>query len=408
MRSRPAWPPAAVCRLTILVPGGAGTAAGHLAAATGWARLEWVAECRMGSGYADEARMFLAALDAAGVEPALTGYANSAARVPLGSETERLLRRCEARRPPRDTAIAVWHEKPIDPRLLADRGRVVCRTMFETDALPAEWVVQLNGFQRVWVPTEFNRETFARAGVREELLRVLPGTIDLERFTPQAVPRRVPGADGFTFLSNFTFQERKGWRELLSAYVQEFAGDDDVTLVLKLSTGFVAADEIRARLDAYVDGLGVPAARRPRIVITHDEVADTETPGFYTGCDAYVSPTRGEGWGRPLMEALACGCPVIASRWSGQLAFLDDASSWLIDGDVVPVPDDIDNATFRGQRWFAPDVDALRAAMRAIVSDPAGARARAAGARSRLESEFGLPAIAERVAELALEVLACP
>ena len=99
------------------------------------------------------------------------------------------------------------------------------------------------------------------------------------------------------------------------------------------------------------------------------------------------------------MEALACGCPVIASRWSGQLAFLDDASSWLIDGEIVPVPDDIDNATFRGQRWFSPDVDALRAAMRAVVSDPVGARVRAAGARPRLEAEFGLPAIAERVAD---------
>jgi glycosyltransferase involved in cell wall biosynthesis len=390
------------------LPAGAGTAVGHLAAATGWARIEWVADCRIGSGYADEGRMFLRALDDAGLEPALTGYANSAPRASLGSETERLLRRCEARRPARDTAIAVWHEKPIDARLLHDRGRVVCRTMFETDSLPAEWVTQLNGFQRVWVPTEFNRVSFLRAGVREELLRVLPGTIDLERFTPRAAPRTIPGAHGFTFLSNFTFQERKGWRELLQAYVLEFAGDDEVTLALKLATGFLSADEIRARLDAFVGGLGVPVSRRPRIVITHDEVSDTETPGFYTGCDAYVSPTRGEGWGRPLMEALACGCPVIASRWSGQLAFLDDASAWLVDGEVVPVPDDVDNETFRGQRWFAPDVQALRAAMRAVASDPLAARARAAAARPRLESQFGLPAIAGRLAELAFEVLACP
>ncbi|HEY2440878.1 MAG TPA: glycosyltransferase [Solirubrobacteraceae bacterium] len=390
------------------LPRDARTAVGHLAAATGWMRIEWIAECRMGSGYADEGRMFLQALDGAGLEPALTGYPNPAPRVPLGSETERLLRRCEARRPPEQTAVGVWHEKPIDPHLLRGRRRRVCRTMFETDALPRDWVTPLNGFDRIWVPTIFNVESFERAGVRSELLRVLPGTIDLVRFTPEAPPRRLPGADGFTFLSNFTFQERKGWRELLQAYVLEFAGDEDVTLALKLSTGFVSADEIRARVDAFVEGLGVPAARRPRIVLAHDEVSDTEMAGFYTGCDAYVSPTRGEGWGRPMMEALACGCPTIASRWSGQLAFLDDAHAWLVDGEVVPVPDDIDNATFRGQRWFAPDVDALRAAMREVASDPVAARARAAAARPRLEAEFGLPAIAERLAELALEALACP
>jgi glycosyltransferase involved in cell wall biosynthesis len=390
------------------LPRDARTAVGHLAAATGWTRIEWIAECRMGSGYADEARMFLQALEGAGLEPAVTGYPNSAPRVPLGSETERLLRRCEARRPPPQTAVGVWHEKPIDPQLLHGRRRAVCRTMFETDALPPEWVTPLNGFDRIWVPTIFNLGTFEGAGVRPELLRVLPGTIDLNRFTPQAPPRRLPGAVGFTFLSNFTFQERKGWRELLQAYVLEFAGDDEVTLALKLSTGFVSAGDIRARVDAFVEGLGVQTSRRPRIVIAHDEVSDTEMAGFYTGCDAYVSPTRGEGWGRPLMEALACGCPTIASRWSGQLAFLDDAHAWLVDGRVVPVPDDIDNETFRGQRWFQPDVDALRAAMRAVARDPAAARARALAARPRLEAEFGLPAIAERVAELALEALACP
>lgn len=391
-----------------LLPASVGTAVGHLAAATGWAQIEWIAECRMGSGYADEARMFLQALDSAGLEPALTGYPNNAARVPLGSETERLLRRCEARRPPQETAIAVWHEKPIDPQLLDGRRRAVCRTMFETDALPADWVRQLNGYERIWVPTVFNLESFTRAGVRPELMRLLPGTIDLTRFTSRAPPRRLPGAEGFTFLSNFTFQERKGWRELLQAYVLEFAGDDGVTLALKLSTGFVPAADIRARVDDFIETLGVPSSRRPRIVITHEEVSDTETAGFYTGCDAYVSPTRGEGWGRPLMEALACGCPTIASRWSGQMAFLDDSCAWLVDGEVVPVPHDIDNETFRGQRWFQPDVDALRAAMRAVVADPVSARARAGSARPRLESEFGLPAIAERLAELALEALACP
>jgi glycosyltransferase involved in cell wall biosynthesis len=352
--------------------------------------------------------MFLQALDTAGLEPALTGYANPAPRVALGSETERLLRRCEARRPAEQTAIGVWHEKPIDPRHLQGRRRRVCRTMFETDALPREWVAPLNGFDRIWVPTPFNLETFERAGVRPDLMRVLPGTIDLTRFTAQAPPRRLPGAEGFTFLSNFTFQERKGWRELLQAYVLEFAGDEGVTLALKLSTGFVSAQEIRARVDAFIEGLGVPASRRPRIVIAHQEVSDIEMAGFYTGCDAYVSPTRGEGWGRPMMEALACGCPTIASRWSGQLSFLDDAHAWLVDGEVVPVPDDIDNETFRGQRWFAPDLDALRGAMRAVASDPAAARARAAAARPWLEAEFGLPAIAERLADLALEALSCP
>jgi len=105
------------------------------------------------------------------------------------------------------------------------------------------------------------------------------------------------------------------------------------------------------------------------------------------------------------MEALACGTPVVASRWSAQLAFLDDDNAHLVDGTVIDVPHDIDIPVFRGQRWFDPDVDALRAAMRAVRSDPAGAAARARAARPWLLEEFSRPAIAERIAELTLEVL---
>ena len=185
---------------------------------------------------------------------------------------------------------------------------------------------------------------------------------------PSGAELTVPDRRGFAFLSAFDFQERKGWRPLLEAYAREFDAEDDVTLVLKVETIFADVATVQARIDAFLNELGLPAARRPHIVLLHQRLSDAEMPALFRACDAYVSPTRGEGWGRPLMEALACGLPVITSRWSAPLAFLDDTNAWFVDGGLIPVPDDVDIPVFRGGRWFDPDVDALRAAMRAVTT----------------------------------------
>ena len=97
------------------------------------------------------------------------------------------------------------------------------------------------------------------------------------------------------------------------------------------------------------------------------------------------------------------GLPTIASRWSGNLAFMNDGNSWLVDGELVPVPDDADliNTLYNGHRWFEPDVEALASALQAIAGDPAGARARVSGARDELIARFGPEPIARRVMELA-------
>jgi hypothetical protein len=104
---------------------------------------------------------------------------------------------------------------------------------------------------------------------------------------------------------------------------------------------------------------------------------------------------------------MAMGLPTIASRWSGNLEFMHDGNSWLVDGELVPVPEDADliNGLYAGHRWFDPDVDALADAMRAIAGDPAGARARVAGVRDELIARFGPEPVGRRVMELATDAV---
>ena len=114
---------------------------------------------------------------------------------------------------------------------------VVGRSMFETDGIPEHWPAKCNKWvDEVWLPSEFNRRTFAEHGVEASRLRVMPQPIDLRVFDASLQERMaLPHAAGFSFLSVFKWEERKGWDVLLAAYLAEFTAADDVALFLRVS-----------------------------------------------------------------------------------------------------------------------------------------------------------------------------
>jgi glycosyltransferase involved in cell wall biosynthesis len=355
-------------------------------------------------GFADELRGFLRATEAAGHEPSL---ANFRPLVPteLTDADRRMIARQEARRPD-GPMVAIhsyvpWENQPT----IRDQVNVV-RAMFETDRLPERRLPLLLDRDEIWVPGDFNLESFERAGIPRDRMHVLGGTLDFDLFTPGAVePAVLPApADHFTFLTNFAFSERKAWRQLLHGWAMAFGADDGVCLVLKIHSEARIAERAQDRIDAFLrDELGPDrAARMAPIRIMNEVLPATDMARLYAGADAYVLPTRGEGWGRPFMEAMAMGLPTIGSRWSGNTEFMNDGNSWLVEGDVVPVEhgQEVFLDPCVGHHWFAPSIESLAEQLRAVASDPEAARRKAARARPELLERFGPEVIAARVAEL--------
>jgi hypothetical protein len=87
-------------------------------------------------------------------------------------------------------------------------------------------------------------------------------------------------------------------------------------------------------------------------------------PRLYKRAQAFVLPSRGEGWGRPHLEALAMGVPVIATNWSGPTAFLTQHNGYPLSvaPQLVPVPD----GPFRGHLWADPSEQHLRQLQRRV------------------------------------------
>jgi glycosyltransferase involved in cell wall biosynthesis len=371
------------------------------------------------SGHADEARAFLRALEAHGCAPAAAQLKGRRVRrtddprlnVKLAPHDRAMLERQLERRP-RAPCVAVHHYVPRPGREPLSGMVNVARAMFETDRLPSGWAELLESWDEVWVPSRHNLDVFIEGGVPSSKLRLIGQTIDFDAFHPdvEAYPLRVP--DGhFVFLANFDFSERKGWRQLLHAWTRAFHSRDPVCLVLK--TGSVGRFDERFVRELILDFMRVELPRGDRhpapVKVMSRMLPAADVPHLYAAADAYVSASRGEAWGRPYMEAMATGLPTVGTRYGGNLDFMSDDNSWLVDGEIVPVGEDseLPNDLYRGHRWFEADVDELAAVLREIASDPVGAKLKAATAREELIVRFGTHAIARRVMESARAAVAC-
>ena len=253
-------------------------------------------------------------------------------------------------------------------------GRInIARTMFETTGIPERWVQPLNQLDEVWVPGSFNIDTFSDCGVPGHKLRSVPSGVDSGIFHPSAPPLDLGPNKGFTFLSNFVFSDRKGWDLLLTAYLTEFKPKEDVSLLIK-TYGDEAS--IRERIRRFIQQ-HFALQRLPQYSVIVGRLHSSLLPGLYTACNAFVLPSRGEAWGLPLIEAMACGLPTIGTRWSGNLEYMNDENSYLIDLEgLEDVPGGIDTPVLVGRQWARPNVEHLRQLLRHVFEHRDEARAR--------------------------------
>ena len=95
----------------------------------------------------------------------------------------------------------------------------------------------------------------------------------------------------------------------------------------------------------------------PSIYLVPNPVANEYMPLLYQIATSFVIPSRGEGWGRPHIEAMSIGLPVIATNWSGPTEFMNDKNSLLIGIDGY---DTIKQGAFKGHQWAKPSLFDLK------------------------------------------------
>lgn len=242
----------------------------------------------------------------------------------------------------------------------------VAFTMWETDRLPREAVQKLNQCQAIVVPCEWNRDAFKASGVRRPIT-VVPLGVDCDR------PRRGPRVPGQPFRFGMAGrirngENRKGLNEGMAAFTKAFPASADVELVVKCGEACLAA------LDVPDD---------PRITILSVPLSDAEIRDWYAGLDAFLCPSKAEGWGLQPLEAMAAGVPVIAARYGGLAEYFDGACGWELEWDLGEA-----SATHYSHigSWAVPREESLVAALRAAYANPAECQAKGEAAAERARS----------------------
>jgi glycosyltransferase involved in cell wall biosynthesis len=167
-------------------------------------------------------------------------------------------------------------------------------------------------------------------------------------------------------------QDRKDVGMLIKIFAETFK-DQEIkpALVLKTSSAYFSVKDrevFAKRIKDLVNDIQNP----PSIYLLFGELTDDEMNNLYNHpkIKAMVSITKGEGFGRPLLEFSLTGKPVIASNWSGHKDFLPVDGAVLIGGSLTDVDESaMDNFIIKGSKWFTANYTEFSEVMKLVVKD---------------------------------------
>lgn len=304
-------------------------------------------------------------------------------------------------------ALTVRHAWPPNWRRPAS-GKLAVIQPWEFGSLPQEWVARSHDVDEFWVPSSYVRDVYIASGVKAEKVHVVPNGVDAGKFHPGVTPMKLATQKKFKFLFVGGTIGRKGPDLLLQAYLKKFTNADDVCLVIKdfggksVYTGQTFEAQIRAAQSA-------PNA--PEILYLNDELSPDSLPGLYAACHCLVLPYRGEGFGLPVLEAMACGLPVIVTAGGATDDFVRDEFGWRIPAVKKVFGREVSGMKLAGDGWLLePDPGALGEAMRAAFANPDKSREHgqlaANYARENGSWKKSAAIIAQRIQKLAGEQIA--
>lgn len=263
-------------------------------------------------------------------------------------------------------------------------------TAVEGTKIPYSWVESMNDADVDMVLCMSNplKDMWIKNGVNKDKIFIMAHGVDKDIFNPHRPKKEYPQLkDRFVFgyLNGWDLgkgeKDRKGPEIMLRAFCEEFSKDENVGLLFKPNLIYGVDQD----LAGAVAKLNLPKEHAP-IVYETGNFSELELPQVYQAMDCYVSPTKGEGFGITIAEAMAMNKPVIVPRnpEAGYMDFCNDNTAFFCD---ISHKERIDSRVmghlYSGGEWVIPDKESLKRKMRWIYENRNGSTVKWTAAKGR-------------------------
>lgn len=282
-----------------------------------------------------------------------------------------------------DQKLAFIFHSPIVLDAIRNPMRLLY-TMFESTKIPKVWKRFLKKVDKIIVPSKFCQKAFTESGIKTE---VVPLGYNHNEF----YYRKKNSRKTFTFLHYDAFNTRKGWDIVFNAFTQEFKKTENVKLILK---------SIQS-----LSPIAIPRSQYPNIEVIREQYTPEQLRMLHYNSDCFVFPSRGEGFGLPPLEALACGSPVIIPNGSGMNEYFN--KKYFLEIDIKSLKPAHYNR-YKGEDvgdFIEPDIKSLRKQMRYAFTNRKEIYEMGERGSKWVKENYSIKQTAEKIGEIINEML---
>ena len=268
----------------------------------------------------------------------------------------------------------------------------------ETDIFPGDWIEGLNRMDLNLVSSEHSRNialhtTFNKTDKQtnkaigqircEKPVEVLFEGLDLDKYNKIQKPKSTILKD---IQEDFCFLYTGGWLQgsigedrknvglMIKTFLETFNTPSRKKPALILKTNHVNYSiKDREAVIQKINNIksGIPGSL-PNIYLVHGEMTDQEINLLNNDpkVKSFISFTKGEGFGRPLLEGAITGKPTVVSNWSGHIDFMKPDYNILIGGELKKIdPSASNNWLIPDSKWFNINIDIAKRALKDLFKN---------------------------------------
>lgn len=263
--------------------------------------------------------------------------------------------------------LTVQVQLPDEWNIELGKKNIGVSAVVETDKCNPEWVKKCNQMDLVIVPSSFTKKVLEDSGNLKTKVKVVHEWFNNKIIEKEFSQLKKKSFDSFKFQTPVNFllvgqltgtdpwNDRKNIFFTLKWFCEIFKNRPDVGIVIKTNSAKSTSIDKAITRNTLLKALSeVRSGPFPKVHFIHGMLNSEEIASLYhhPKIVGYVSATRGEGYGLPLVDAAASGLPVLATGWSGHLDFLKE-NFINFDYNLIAIPENKnDNRIFmKNTKW---------------------------------------------------------